>query len=465
MAHLADGVGIDYTDRQVEEVGRMSHHGEVLDVEELTPGMLRVTLGGPGLDAFEPTPFTDQYVNALFVPDGAPYAVPFDVDEARRLAREHRPVGRRYTIRRWDEATRRDFANDPINLLAVDAGLHGYWAAGWLRPHIARSFNALLIDRQEIKVHQSPIDLMIRQMGDVYSLIVFPEGGRNTGTEMQEFKSGLYYLCKKRPDLEAVQVLSQLDGRRTLREGVRALLTELVQLMPNAYEMEEIHALTGAEGDNTVEIHARDDAPFAAIVFKTLAEPHVGDVSYFRILSGVVSNGQEVFNATRDITEKFGHLSVPLGKDRVEVQQLHAGDIGCIAKLRNTHTNDTLSTREHPVRLPQIDFPEPVVHFAIKAAARGEEEKVQAGIHRLHDEDPTLQVHYEPETHETIIAGMGERHLDVAMALLRRKYGVEAELRPSTGRGDEAPLVRLEVHADADAARLADGLAVRREVG
>ncbi|MCO4100642.1 MAG: elongation factor G [Gemmatimonas sp.] len=210
--------------------------------------------------------------------------------------------------------------------------------------------------------------------------------------------------------------------------GVRALLTELVQLMPNAYEMEEIHALTGAEGHNTVQLHARDDGPFAALVFKTLNEPHVGEVTYFRVLSGKVDTGQDVFNATRDSVEKLGHLSVPFGKERIEVTTLHAGDIGCVAKLRNTHTNDTLSTREHPVRLPGITYPETVVHFAVRATIRGEEDKLQQGLHRLHDEDPTLTVHYHPETHETIVGGMGERHLDVAMSVLRRKFGVNAEL-------------------------------------
>ncbi|MDQ6613126.1 MAG: elongation factor G [Gemmatimonadota bacterium] len=210
--------------------------------------------------------------------------------------------------------------------------------------------------------------------------------------------------------------------------GVRALLTELVQLMPSAFEMEETHAMTGAEGNRSVEIHARDDAPFAALIFKTLAEPHVGDVSYFRVLSGAINNGEEVFNATRDGAEKLGHLAVPLGRDRIEVPRLRAGDIGCVAKLRNSHTNDTLSTREHPVRLPSVAFPEPLVQFAVRATARGDEEKLQTGLHRLHDEDPTLQVHYNPETHETIVGGMGERHLDVMMAILKRKFGVQAEL-------------------------------------
>jgi len=226
--------------------------------------------------------------------------------------------------------------------------------------------------------------------------------------------------------------------------GIQAMLTELVQLMPSAFEMEEIHAFKGAEGDHTVEIHAVDTNPFSALVFKTHSEPHVGEVSFFRIYSGTVSNGQEVFNATRDGAEKMNHICVAQGKERVEVPILHAGDIGCVAKLKNTHTNDTLSTREHPVRLPQIAFPEPVVHFAVHAASRNDEEKLQQGLHRLHDEDPTFEMHYNAETHETIIAGLGERHLDVSLAKLRRKYNVAAELtRPRiayretiVGRGD-----------------------------
>jgi elongation factor G len=213
-----------------------------------------------------------------------------------------------------------------------------------------------------------------------------------------------------------------------LTYGTRALLTKLVELMPSAYEMEELHAFKGAEGDHTVEIHATDDQQFAAHVFKTQSEPHVGDVSFFRIFSGMVVNGQEVYNATRSGAEKLGHLSVAQGRERIEVPKLHAGDIGCVAKLKNTHTNDTLSTREHPVRLPQIKFPEPLVTFAVHASARGDEEKLQQGLHRLHDEDPTFETHYNAETHETVVSGMGERHIEVNMAKLRRKFSVQAEL-------------------------------------
>lgn len=211
--------------------------------------------------------------------------------------------------------------------------------------------------------------------------------------------------------------------------GVRTVLDFLVQLMPSAYEMEEVHALKGAEGSRTVEIHPREGDPFTALVFKTTSETHVGEVSYFRTFSGLVQTGAEVYNATRGMPEKLMHLAVPQGKERIEVTKLYPGDIGCVAKLKSTHTNDSLSTREHPVRLPEIPFPDGLVSFAIEAAARADEEKLQLGLHRLHDEDPTIQTHFESETHETIVEGLGERHLEIALQRMKRQFGVDARLR------------------------------------
>src|SRR4051812_19572232 len=213
-----------------------------------------------------------------------------------------------------------------------------------------------------------------------------------------------------------------------LNYGSQAVLSTVVELMPTAYEMEELHAFVGAEGDATVEIHALDDRAVAAQIFKTTAEPHVGDVSFFRLFSGTIASGDELYNATRSVSEKLNHLSVAQGKERIEVPRLHAGDIGCVAKLRNTHTNDTLSTKQHPVRMELINFPEPTINLAVHATNRADEEKVQVGLHRLHDEDPTFEVHYNAETHETIVSGLGERHLEVAMSKLKRKFGVTAEL-------------------------------------
>jgi elongation factor G len=213
-----------------------------------------------------------------------------------------------------------------------------------------------------------------------------------------------------------------------LNYGMQAVLSTIVEVMPNAFEMEEVHAFKGAEGDATVEIHAKDDGPCVAHVFKTMSEPHVGDVTYFRLYSGTINSGDDLYNATRSVAEKLNHLSVSQGKERIELPKLHAGDIGCVAKLRNTHTNDTLSTRQHPVRLPLIAFPEGTIQMAVHAANRADEEKLQAGLHRLHDEDPTFEVHYNAETHETIVSGLGERHLEVGMSKLKRKFSVTAEL-------------------------------------
>jgi elongation factor G len=155
--------------------------------------------------------------------------------------------------------------------------------------------------------------------------------------------------------------------------GMQAVLSTVVELMPNAFEMEELHAFKGAEGDTTVEIHAEDDKNCVAHVFKTMSEPHVGDVTFFRLFSGTIANGDELYNATRSGAEKLNHLSIAQGKDRIEIPRLHAGDIGCVAKLRNTHTNDTLSTQKHPVRMPLIAFPEPTINLAVHAHNRAYE--------------------------------------------------------------------------------------------
>jgi elongation factor G len=238
--------------------------------------------------------------------------------------------------------------------------------------------------------------------------------------EMAAFKAAM-----QRQQLYPLLCCSALQGW-----GCRTLLDLVLHLMPSAYEMEELHALTGREGGQVVTVHPYEDAPFCAQVFKTVSEPHVGEVSYLRTFSGVLVNGAEVYNATRDGAEKLGHVSLPQGRERVEVPRVFPGDIICVAKLRNTHTGDTLSTRAHPVRLPDISWPEPLVHFAVRAAALADEEKLQAGLARLHDEDPTITVHYDPETHETVLGGLGERQLELALARLERQHGVQALLAP-----------------------------------
>ena len=168
--------------------------------------------------------------------------------------------------------------------------------------------------------------------------------------------------------------------------GVRALLSKLVELMP--VPQERPAELAQGRNDTVVEIRNLNSDPFAALVFKTTSEPHVGELSFFRVFGGTVNNGAEVLNATREKAEKLSHLSIPQGRERLEVEGLRAGDIGVVAKLKDTHTNNSLSSPAHPLVLAGVEFPEPDIAVAVEPANRGEEDKLALGLHKLHEEDP-----------------------------------------------------------------------------
>jgi elongation factor G len=227
-----------------------------------------------------------------------------------------------------------------------------------------------------------------------------------------------------------------LCGSAAMTYGTRALLSKLVQLVPAPTELAPRTATKWGSAE-TIEIPPKDDAPFVAQVFKTVSEPHVGDVTMFRVWSGKVANGGEAYNAPREVTEKLNHLSIGLGKERMEIPELHAGDLGVVAKLKNTHTNDTLSSTAEPVVLPKIPFPDPLIIMAVEVATRGDEDKLSTGLHKLHEEDPTFRHEYEPELRQTLVRGRGERHLEVILGRLDRKFGVKADLhRPAIAYRD-----------------------------
>ena len=212
-----------------------------------------------------------------------------------------------------------------------------------------------------------------------------------------------------------------------LTYGTVALLSKMVELFPAPNERPPLEAQRWGSAEK-VAVRADDAGPLVAQVFKTVSEPHVGDVTFFRIYSGTVKNGQDVYNPPRDATEKLNHLCVANGKERTETPELHAGDIGVVAKLRDTHTNDSLSARNLPLVMPRIPFPEPVIAVAIEVKQRGEEEKLSNGLHKLHEEDPTFHHEYNPELAQTLIRGLGERHLEIVVGRLARKFGVHAVL-------------------------------------
>ncbi|HLA94027.1 MAG TPA: elongation factor G [Actinomycetota bacterium] len=171
--------------------------------------------------------------------------------------------------------------------------------------------------------------------------------------------------------------------------------------------------------------------PLTASVFKTVSDPYVGHITMFRVFSGKVRPDSPVFNATKGTEERIGQLFALRGKEHESVPEVAAGDIGAVAKLGHTTTGDTFSTKDDPVTIPPVPMPEPLLAFAIAPKTKGDEDKLSTALARLREEDPTLRVERSDETHETVMYGMGEAHLDVMMERMKRKFGVEVTAQPA----------------------------------
>ena len=207
--------------------------------------------------------------------------------------------------------------------------------------------------------------------------------------------------------------------------GVRAVMNKLVELMPAPDAVGAIEAEDGS--GEPIEIESNDSTEFTALVFKTTQEPRVGELTFFRVFSGTVESGATVNNPLHHRHERIAHLSVPDGAQRSEVGKLHAGDIGVVAKLKDTHTGDTLCKLGRSTHLAGIEWPRQDSSIAIYPASRGEEDKLANGLARLHEEDPTFAASFDPELGQTIARGLGELHLSVALERLKRKFGVKVE--------------------------------------
>ena len=198
---------------------------------------------------------------------------------------------------------------------------------------------------------------------------------------------------------------------------------------------------TGAE----VKVATDDKAPFSGFIFKTLSEMHVGELSLIRVYSGQIKAGDEVLNTSNNITEKIGQIYELNGRNRKEKGNLIAGDIGALVKLRNTHTNNTLSDRRKQVVFPAVVFPEPVVQVAVTPKSKGDEDKISSGLHTLNETDPSFTIEVNSELKQTVLSGQGEIHLAVIVNRLKERYGVEVEQKKPripyretiTGKSDE----------------------------
>jgi elongation factor G len=217
-------------------------------------------------------------------------------------------------------------------------------------------------------------------------------------------------------------------GAATRNLGTDRLLAALVEDLPSP-AMRGALAAAGAEGES-LELEPDDDAGMVAYVFKTLADPYAGRINLFRVCRGTVRSDSAAVNVSRGRKERVGHLGRPLGKELEQVAELGAGDIGAVAKLKETRAGDVLCQRQEEVSFAPLDLPSPVMAFAYEARSKGDEDKAASAVRRLTEEDPTLDVHRDPQTGEQIIAGLTQVHVEVTVERMRDRFGVEIDLHP-----------------------------------
>jgi len=210
--------------------------------------------------------------------------------------------------------------------------------------------------------------------------------------------------------------------------GVQPLLDDMVDLLPSPADRGP------AVGDDPVKKAEASrepsaSAPLSAFVFKTIADPHAGRISLFRVYSGVFKSDSTVRNPGRELDERVGALELLQGKQQVAVPEIQAGDIGAVAKLKETHTGDTLCDKAHPIVYPPLSFPEPATTFAIEPKTRGDEDKISVALHRLMEEDLVIRLAHDPQTHEILLSGMGQLHIEVIVGRLKKRYKVEVNLK------------------------------------
>ena len=217
-------------------------------------------------------------------------------------------------------------------------------------------------------------------------------------------------------------------GVATKNLGTTRLLNALVEDLPSPAMRGAITAI-GDDGEE-LEIPPDEDGELVAYVFKTHADPYAGRLNYFRVFSGVVKGDSQVTNVTRRAKERIGQLLTSQGKEHEQVDELGAGDIGAVAKLKETRAGDVLADKDARIAFPPLDLPAPVMAFAFEPKTKGDEEKAASAIRRLEEEDPTLDVHRDPQTGEQIIAGLTQVHVEVIVDRMKERFGAEINLKP-----------------------------------
>jgi len=219
-----------------------------------------------------------------------------------------------------------------------------------------------------------------------------------------------------------------LCGTALKNKGTRLVLDAVVDYMPSPLDMGNTIGMIPHQPDSEVSCEPSDDAPFTALAFKILTDPHVGKLTFIRVYSGVLQAGSQVLNSRTGKKERLGRLLEMHADQRMDIKELRTGDIAAVIGCKSTTTSDTLCDSDHPITLMSVDFPEPVVHIAIEPRTKADQDKMSEALVKLSEEDPTFRVRTDDETGQTIIAGMGELHLDIIVDRMKREFKVEANI-------------------------------------
>lgn len=264
------------------------------------------------------------------------------------------------------------------------------------------------------KLHAELIEY-VAESDDTLLERFFEEGGLSE----EEMRSGIHAAIQN----ESFIPLFVTSCERNV--GVTRLMDFIAKYGSSPIDRKTVTALD--EQGTETDVSLTGDEP-VLYVFKTLNEAHIGELSFFRLYSGTVTPGTELYNTNRKCNERLGHVYMMNGKNREDAKVLHAGDIAAAVKLKDTHTNNTLCSVKHHVTLPEVNYPKPNIHAALKAKVKGEEEKIAIGLSTLREEDPTFLFHEDSELHQTVISGQGELHLKVISDALKKRFKVDIEL-------------------------------------
>jgi elongation factor G len=271
----------------------------------------------------------------------------------------------------------------------------------------------------EAKKYRSKLEEMVAE-NDEKLMEKFFESGI---LDDKDLITGLRTAIRKR------SIFPVMVSAATQNKGGHQILNALTDLFPTAAEA---GPFTATKGDAKEEVQIKSDKsePFSAFVFKSIADPYAGKITLFRVYSGSLKSDSSFYNVTREVSEKIGSLLKMQGKETAPIEEAVAGEIVAVAKLKETQTGDTLSVKENPISFPKIIFPQPAIAFALEPKSRGDEEKISIALTKLREEDPILKVERAAQTQELLVSGMGQLHIEIIIAKMKKVYGVDVILHP-----------------------------------